>query len=173
MPPPWEIVAGDFSLSGGMDKANYHLAWHLAERARVPVHLVAHSVAEPLASHPLVRVHCVKRPFGRHFLGMPFLEQAGRRVARALTKADSRTRVIVNGGNCQWPGINWVHMVHQACKCVDRGAPLAFRLRNRLSRVLACRAERHALRCSSLVIVNSERTRRDVTDGLRVSPDRV
>src|SRR5439155_4864098 len=121
MPPPWLIVAGDFRPSGGMDKANYQLAWHLAERARVPVHLVAHGVAEPLASHPLVRVHPVRRPFGRHILGMPLLEKAGRRLAGVLTKADSRTRVIVNGGNCRWPGINWVHMVHQASRCVDQG----------------------------------------------------
>ena len=64
MPPPWLIVAGDFVPSGGMDKANYHLAWHLAERARLPVHLVAHRVAEPLASHPLVRFHPVRRRMG-------------------------------------------------------------------------------------------------------------
>jgi glycosyltransferase involved in cell wall biosynthesis len=81
--------------------------------------------------------------------------------------------VVVNGGNCQWPGINWVHMVHHAGSCVDHGAPLSFRLRNRLSRWLACRAEKRALRCSSLVFVNSERTRRDVTAALGVSPDRV
>jgi len=156
-----------------MDKANYHLAWHLVERARVPVHLVAHRVTEPLASHPLVRVHPVSRPLGRHFLGGPLLAKAGRRLAGALTEADSRTRVIVNGGNCEWPGINWVHMVHQACVCVDQGAPLTFRLKNRLFRFLACRAEKRALQCSSLVIVNSERTRRDVTNGLGISPERV
>src|SRR6266851_3673516 len=173
MPPPWLIVAGDFSPSGGMDKANYHLAWHLVERARVPVHLVAHRVTEPLASHPLVRVHPVSRPLGRHFLGGPLLAKAGRRLAGALTEADSRTRVIVNGGNCEWPGINWVHMVHQACVCVDQGAPLTFRLKNRLFRFLAYRAEKRALQCSSLVIVNSERTRRDVTNGLGISPERV
>src|SRR5947209_6234857 len=104
MAAPWLIVAGDFSPSGGMDKANYQLAWHLAEGSRVPVHLVAHRVAEPLASHPLVRVQAVSRPLGRHFLGAPLLAKAGRRLAGALTKADSRTRVLVNGGNCPWPG---------------------------------------------------------------------
>ena len=27
---------------------------------------------------------------------------------------DPLARVVVNGGNCAWPDINWVHAVHAA-----------------------------------------------------------
>src|SRR5262245_58855415 len=111
------IVTGDFGLAGGMDKANYYLAWYLAEQVGAPVHLVSHTIAEPLASHTRVTVHRVKRPFGRYILGDMLLDRTGRRLAAQLIRADPKTRVIVNGTNCRWPGINWVHMVHHTFLC--------------------------------------------------------
>ena len=71
-----------------MDRANYHLAWHLAERSEYTVHLAAHEVAEPLASHANVRVHRASRPLGSHTLGEFALRRVGRRIARYLTTAD-------------------------------------------------------------------------------------
>ena len=43
-PAPWILVSGDFTTWGGMDRANYELAWHLAEREGVETHLVSHFV---------------------------------------------------------------------------------------------------------------------------------
>jgi glycosyltransferase involved in cell wall biosynthesis len=169
----WVIVAGDFSPAGGMDKANYHLAWHLAERPDSEVHLVAHRVAEPLAGHPRVRIHAVRRPLGRHFLGGLLLKRAARRVARRVLADAPRARVIANGANSDWPDVNWVHMVHHACPCQDAGAPLLFRLRNRVSHLLARKGERRSLAHSRLVLVNSEKTAHEVIDRLGVAPARV
>jgi glycosyltransferase involved in cell wall biosynthesis len=169
----WLLVAGDFTLSGGMDRANYHLAWHLAERTDSLVRLVSHRVAEPLATHPRVEVHRVRRPLGRHFLGAACLNRAGRRLARERTRANPHTRVVVNGGNCLWPGINWVHMVHHACPRADAGAPLAFTLKNRLARAWARRAERAAFAQAQVLIANSEKTRQDLITHLNVPPERI
>jgi glycosyltransferase involved in cell wall biosynthesis len=173
MPSPWLIVAGDFAPSGGMDKANYELAWHLAERRGREVRLVAHRVAEPLAAHPRVRVLRVPRPLGRHLVGGPLLARAGRGAARAFLREFPDGRVVVNGGNCRWPGVNWVHMVHATYPRSDGGAPVSFRLRNRLTRALDRYRERRALRCSRLVIANSERTRRQIIEAVGVDAGRV
>jgi glycosyltransferase involved in cell wall biosynthesis len=174
MSAPWLLVAGDFSRTGGMDRANYQLAWYLADRLGRAVHLVAHRVAAPLANHPGVRVHLAKRPLASHALGGPVLDWVGRRLARHLRAADLRTHVVVNGGNCLWPGaINWVHMVQHACRPADAGAPWVFRLKNRLTRTLERRRERHALANSPLVLANSEKTRRELVELVGVPPHRV
>jgi glycosyltransferase involved in cell wall biosynthesis len=170
---PWLIVAGDFRPGGGMDHANYQLAWHLAERLGREVHLVAHHVAAPLACHPRARLHLVQRPLGVHALGGVLLDRAGRKVARQLCRAEPRTRVVVNGGNCRWPGINWVHMVHHACGRADAGAPWLYRLKNWISRGSALARERQALAVSPLVIANSHKTRRELVDLLGLPADRV
>ena len=127
------IITGDFTRSGGMDRANYHLAWHLAERLGCTVHLTAHRVAEPLASHPNVRVHLASRPLGSCFLGNSRCAALARDSRRELTAEDPDVRVVVNGGNCSWHDVNWVHIVHNACECRDDNAPWWFRFRNRLS----------------------------------------
>jgi len=173
VPHPWLIVAGDFWPLGGMDKANYSLAWYLAERLRRDVTLVAHRVAEPLAGHPGVTVVKVRRPRGLHLLGMPLLDRAGRRAAARLTAAHPDARVLVNGGNCGWAGVSWVHMVHHACPARHAGAPMLFRLKNRLARWLSCRQETRRLPNAPLLIANSQRTRRDLIDLVGVAPDRV
>jgi glycosyltransferase involved in cell wall biosynthesis len=165
----WVIVCGDFTRTGGMDRANYHLAWFLADRLGRRVDLVAFDVAQPLASHPNVRVHLASRPFGSHILGDFVLRRKGRQVAAAATNA----RVVVNGGNCAWPDINWVHHVHHAYESSARGAPWFFRLRNRLFLWHCRREERKALHVSRLLFANSEKTRTDLIDRLEISSDRV
>jgi glycosyltransferase involved in cell wall biosynthesis len=171
--PPWLIVAGDFSPAGGMDRANYHLAWHLADRAGREVHLVAHRVAEPLAGHPRVRAHLVPRPLSRHFLGGLFLDGAGRRAARTLTARHPATRVVVNGGNCRWAGVNWVHLVHNASRPADEAAPWLVRLRHRVAGRAHRRQERQAFDRCPLLLANSARTQSDLVEGLGVPPGRV
>jgi glycosyltransferase involved in cell wall biosynthesis len=155
-----------------MDRANYHLAWHLAEHLGRTVHLAAHRVVEPLSEHPLVRVHHVPRPLGLHALGAPLLDAAGRRLARRLRRLSPRTRIVVNGGNCLCPAVNWVHMVQHACAPADAGAPWSFRLKNRLSRVRERAREHRALAASRLVVANSEKTRRELVSLVGVPPDR-
>jgi glycosyltransferase involved in cell wall biosynthesis len=169
----WLIITGDFTRSGGMDRANYHLAWHLADRLGHTVHLAAYRVAEPLATHPNVRVHSTSRPLGSQFLGEFALRRLGRRLAQQLTSVDPGVRVIVNGGNCSWPDINWVHIVHNACECRDDDAPWWFRLRNRMALQMDRRQERKVLQNSRLLLANSEKTRRDLIELVAIDPERV
>jgi glycosyltransferase involved in cell wall biosynthesis len=170
---PWLIVAGDFALTGGMDNANYHLAKHLAVHCDKPVTLVAHRVAAPLANHPRVTVHKVVRPAGRHLLGEMFLDRAGRCAAAALTASYPEARIIVNGENCIWPGINWVHIVFRRYGRVDAGAPWWFRLKNQMTRLHHRRREARALQCSRIIITNSDSTRRQVIDDVGIEASRV
>ncbi|MFO0850419.1 MAG: glycosyltransferase family 4 protein [Gemmataceae bacterium] len=158
---PWVLVAGDVAPTGGMDRANLALAEHLA--ARGPVHLVTHRAADALAAHQNVTVHPVPRPFGRHFLGERFLARAGVRVARRIPGA----RVVVNGGNCRWPDVNWVHCVHAAYPA------LSARPWGRFVHAVHRREERPAIRAARVVVCNSRRTARDVTELLGVPADRV
>jgi glycosyltransferase involved in cell wall biosynthesis len=168
------LVAGDFAPHGGMDRAFYELAWHLADRLDRMVTLVAHHVAEPLARHANVTVVSVPRPRGLHLVGQPLLDRAGRRAAARLTARYPDARVVVGGGNCGWPdGINWVHMVHAACLSEDIGAPLTFRLKNRLSRALFRWQEAAYTRRARLVIANSEQSRRQLIELVGVPAHRV
>ena len=164
----WLLVAGDFSPLGAMDRANMALARYLADRG--PVHLVTHRAWDDLAAHPNVVVHRVPRPFGRHMLGEPLLGWAGQRWARRLARLGFR--VVVNGGNCQWPDVNWVHCVHAAFPAPATGG-LARRAKTRALHTLNRRDERSAIRAARVVVCNSRRTAADVVNRLGVEPDRV
>jgi glycosyltransferase involved in cell wall biosynthesis len=149
----WLIVAGDFTPLGGMDRANHALALHLSVARNDDVHLVAHRAWSDLAARPNVTVHKAWRPLGSHRLGMPLLAALGRRRARAL--AARGARVVVNGGNCEWPDVNWVHYVHAVYgHARDR------------------EAERRALGAARVVICNSRRTRADLVERVGVDPSR-
>jgi glycosyltransferase involved in cell wall biosynthesis len=158
----WVLVSGDFTPLGGMDRANYALAAHLAADRGDAVHLVAHRAWPDLAALPNVTVHRVWRPFGSHSLGKPLLAAGGRRRARALVARGAR--VVVNGGNCVWPDVNWVHYVHAA---YDPAAAAPGKTRAR-----DLNDERRALREARFVICNSRRTRDDVVERVGVEPAR-
>lgn len=145
-----------------MDRANHALAAHLAADRKDDVHLVAHRAWPDLAALPHVTVHRVWRPLGSHSLGRPLLAAGGRRHARAL--AGRGARVVVNGGNCAWPDVNWVHYVHAAYD------PAVAAARGGRARDLA--DERRALGQARLVICNSRRTRDAVVERLGVEPAR-
>ena len=166
------VVAGGFHARGGMDKANAALASYLLERGH-DVHLVAHDVDEGLARHPRAHAHVVARPWGSVLLGEQRLTRVARRVARELCGKDPRARVVANGGNFVSADINWVHAVHAAWPPADAGAPLWFRVKNRLWHALARRRERRAVGRARLVVANSERTRRDLVALVGVEPERV
>lgn len=164
---PWVIVAGGFHRRGGMDRANAALASYLADRG-APLHLVAHEVEATLAARPNVAVYRVPKPAGSYFLGEWLLGERGKAVACAVLGKTPAARVIVNGGNCRWPDVNWVHSVHQAWPLRDRGAPAWFRLKSRIDKRLARHHERAALGAARMVIANSEKTRRDLIDRVGV-----
>ena len=78
---------------------------------------------------------------------------------------------MVNGGNCQLPGINWVHFVHAAFDFEAGGGLRGFKRRLERNQVLA--RERHALQQAELVITNSESTRREVLKHFGLDESRV
>lgn len=170
--PPWVLVAGGFHQRGAMDKANAALAKYLVECA-APVHLVAYDVDPDLALLAPVTVHLARRPAGSDLLGEFGLDRAGRSVAAKLRRASDGVRVVVNGGNCNWPDINWVHCVHRAWRPTDRNAPLWFKAKNRIAKALARRREARSLRSASVILANSECTRRDLLDHLSLDNRRV
>lgn len=167
----WVLIAGGFHRNGGMDRLNWALADYLAGRGN-PVHLVCHRVESVLAAKAAT-VTIIPKPGSSFMLGGQMLARAGGRIARRVSRQLPATRVVVNGGNCNWPDINWVHCVHHAWKCRDDSAPAWFRLKNRCSRWVACKREGAALRNARIVIANSERTRTDLINHLQVAPERI
>jgi glycosyltransferase involved in cell wall biosynthesis len=100
------------------------------------------------------------------------LGRTGVRVARAVLQQAPGARVVVNGGNCPWGDINWVHAVHAAWPVRDEGAPWWSRVRNRRLKAVARRRERSALARAGIVIANSTATSREIVR-LGVPPARV
>jgi glycosyltransferase involved in cell wall biosynthesis len=163
------MVSGDFVRTGGMDMPNFALAQHLAE-CGVAVQLVAYRVAEELTKHPNVRWHSIRKPLKSYFLGAPLLDRGGQKIARAhLASGD---RVIVNGGNCRAADVNWVHYVHAAYEPASAGSRLQ-RAKATLTHEVNLRQERSAIRAAQIVIANSERTRRDLTEHVGVDDARI
>jgi glycosyltransferase involved in cell wall biosynthesis len=169
---PWVIVAGGFHDHGGMDRANAALATHLLESG-VPVHLVGHEIESRLHAHPLATLHVVPRPKSLPSLAEWLLGRRGVQVASRVTASAAGARVVVNGGNCAWPDVNWVHAVHAAWPVRDDGAPRWNHFRNIRLKATARERERVALRCARTVIANSEATRQAIVDGLGIDPRRV
>jgi glycosyltransferase involved in cell wall biosynthesis len=150
----WILVAGDFTPLGGMDRANHALAMHLAADRRDDVHLVGHRAWDDLTAQSNVKLHRIWRPLGSHALGKPLLAALGQRRVRAL--AGNGARVIVNGGNCAWPDVNWVHYVHAVQGTAGDRAD-----------------ERLALSRARVIICNSRRTREDVVERVGVPSAKV
>jgi glycosyltransferase involved in cell wall biosynthesis len=165
----WLLVSGDFTPLGGMDYANHALAKYMAARGDAKVHLVTHRAWDDLAALSTVTIHRVWRPLNSHLAGMPLLARAGRCWARRL-KLDE-ARVIVNGGNCGWDDVSWVHYVHAAYR-PRSGANRLQRLKTWASSHYHLAAERQTLRRARLVLCNSRRTYRDVVERLGVAADR-
>lgn len=168
----WVIVAGGFHRGGGMDAANAALATHLADRGS-KVHLVCHRADEELQKHEMIEIHRVERPAGSFFLGQWLINSSGKRVARTVMAQDAAARVVVNGGNCNWPDINWVHYVHRAWRETDAKGPRLSRAKLRLDKSVALVRERRALDRAQVVIANSNRTRDSLINLLGVRAERV
>ncbi len=167
--PPFALISGDFVTTGGMDRANFALASYLSRIGR-RVELVAHRADDALVGQGGVTFHRVAKPLGSYLLAEPLLDRAGRRVAAQTAAAGGR--VVVNGGNCAWGDVNWVHYVHAAWP--PRGET---RLLRRLKRAYAHRtalaAERSIIQRARLVIANSDQTRAILIERLGIPPERV
>lgn len=163
------IISGDFVRTGGMDRANHALAQYLAERGD-EVHLVAYRVAGDLADRPNVHVHRVPKPLDSYFLANPWMHRQGRRWAARI--AGRGGRVVVNGGNCDWGDVNWLHHVH----AVDPGRTAGSwprRLKNHWLRRTFLAEERAIVPRARLVLATCERTKRDGVERLGVAPERI
>lgn len=173
LPSPCEspvvLVSGDFVRTGGMDRANFALASYLLGLGR-EVHLVANRVDPELLIKAGAVFHRVPRPLNTYLLAEPLLRRAGYRWAKELS--DLGPRVVVNGGNCYWGDINWVHYVHAAWRSPHPGN-FVRRLKGLYTHRSAVAAEARSLRNARVVIANSERTRRDVIEKVGVPEDRV
>jgi glycosyltransferase involved in cell wall biosynthesis len=166
---PYVLVSGDFVRTGGMDRANLALACYLARRGD-EVHLVAHRVATDLLERPNLRHHRVPKLVGSYFLSGPLLDRVGRRWGRrALARGG---RVVVNGGNCNFGDVNWVHYVHAAFRPRPRGTAWG-RLKDAWRQRAYRNQEARSLRGARLVITNSERTRVDLLERVGLPPERV
>ena len=169
--PEWVVVAGGVHRRGGMERANAALVCHLLDRGAT-VHLVTHEADDELRRHARLRTTLVARPAGVQALTDLALTRAGRRVATEVLARAPCARVVVNGGNCPWPDVNWVHYVHHAWEPRSKG-PAWHRLWQRAVNAAGRRAERRALATARLVVVNSELTRRHVTRLVGVPDERV
>jgi glycosyltransferase involved in cell wall biosynthesis len=165
----YAIVTGDFVTTGGMDAPNYALASYLARSGR-KVHLVGYRADEELVRSPNVVFHRVPKPAGAYALGAPLL--GGRGLVQGTAVAAREGRVVTNGGNCPFPGVNWVHYVHAAFAPITAGKVWR-RAKVQATHRMNLMTERVALRTAKLVIANSERTRRDVIERVGIAEDRV
>lgn len=168
---PFAMVAGDFTPWGGMDRPNYELAWHLAERGGFRVHLVSHRVARPLADHPNVVWHRVPRPFGRHAIGAPLLARRGREVAAEVARAGGT--VVANGGNCSWSDVNWIHYVHNTPTTGTAGGPLLRRRWGQWKQARDRDRERRVVGGARLIITDSDLAKDCLVAGLAIDPERI
>jgi glycosyltransferase involved in cell wall biosynthesis len=169
---PWLLIAEGFHKRGGMEKANHALASYLVSQ-RIPVHLAAFSVDPELSARPAV-TSTIAPTMGRWpSVGRFHLARIGHALAQRVTAKWPDARVLVNGINCEWPDINWVHWVHHCWQERILNAPLWFRVKHRLECSRAVSVERTALNSTKLIVANSNRTRRDLIDLLGLADARI
>jgi glycosyltransferase involved in cell wall biosynthesis len=168
---PFVLVSGDFVKTGGMDRANHALAAYLLGQGR-EVHLVAHRVADELLAMPGAVFHRVPKPLNSYLLAHPLKSYQGQRWARRIATRPGGGRVVVNGGNCRWGDINWVHYVHAAWP-PRAGGGLLQRIKAVVTHRRFLSGERESLARARVVVANSERTRTDLINHLNLPAERI
>lgn len=163
------LVNGNFVPANGMDMPNLALANFLAEMG-ADIHLVTHRAEQGLLNRPNVIMHPVPKPLNSYLLAAPVLDGIGRRWASKLNIREGA--VVVNGGNCRWGDVNWVHYVHAAYRPVSGGKTRQV-IKNKCAHHTFLAYERAALRQARVVIANSERTKQDLVERLGVAAERV
>jgi glycosyltransferase involved in cell wall biosynthesis len=166
------IIAGGFHREGGMDKLNAAWARYLIAQG-TPVHLVGHHFADEFANGPAVRLYRVAKFAGSFFLGQALLDRMGGKVAARVSAHNAAARVLVNGVNCAWPGLNWIHFLHHAEPRRSGDGPRWIKAKNRLESSRGIRRETALIPRAQRLIANSERTRHDLINRLDVRDERV
>lgn len=163
------LVSGDFRKTGGMDRANHALASFLAGRGE-DVHVVAFHVDEDLLAAKGLTWHRVRKPMNSYSIGLPILDRRGRELASRLSP--SGARVVVNGGNCRWGDVNWVHHLN----VIDTPKPargLLRRIKAGIDHRRFVSRERQALGKARLLVTTCERNRADLLERFHLDPDRI
>lgn len=163
------LVSGDFVQTGGMDRANFYLAHYLA-RQGYTVHLVAHRVSPALLSYTNVIFHRVPKPFDSYLFASSLLDYIGCYWAKKLVQQE--IRVIVNGGNCRWGDVNWVHYVHAAYE-PTRNLGILRRLKGVITHQSFLRAEIDCLHRARLILSNSQVTKKHLVKHLGLKVDKI
>jgi glycosyltransferase involved in cell wall biosynthesis len=166
---PLLLISGDFVETGGMDRCNHALAHYCAGRGQ-EVHLVGHRAADNLLSLPTVHFHRLPRLLGSYALSEPLLDRAGR--ARGKRIAAQGGRVLVNGGNCGFPDINWVNHIHAADGAFAAGRPWN-RLRRRLVFWNDRRRERRLIPRANLIITSCHRNKDEMVRRFGVPENKI
>lgn len=155
-----------------MERANLALAEYLLDRGDT-VHLVGHTIDGELTGNPNARVHHVRRPAGSFLLAEVFLDRRGRQVGRSVSAEHPGTIVVVNGGNCDWGDVNWVHFVHHAWRPTHERAPLWFRVKDRILNARGRSSESRVISKARVVISNSFRTRSQLIEQVGIEAGRI
>jgi glycosyltransferase involved in cell wall biosynthesis len=166
----FSIVTGDFVPTGGMDRANYALADYIARQGS-DLHLVAHRVAAELTDRSNVTFDRVPKPLNSYSLGSPLLARRGVAVGKALSQTQ-QLHSIVNGGNCPYPDINWVHYVH-AAYIPDSRTGIVANVKKQIDRRIALKGERVALQAAKMVVSNSILTQNHLINLLDLEPSKI
>ncbi len=165
------IVTGDFVPTGGMDRANFALADYIS-RQDYDLNLIAHRVDPTLADRATVTVHPVSKPLNSYFLGAPLLSRKGVEIGNQASKNSNSHSTIVNGGNCPYPDINWVHYVH-AAYIPDSRTGIVANVKKQIDRRIALKGERVALQAAKMVISNSILTQNHLINLLDLEPSKI
>lgn len=166
---PFLIVAANVIATGGMDRANLAVAEYVAKLG-VELHIVAYSVQQRLLEYPNVTHHKVNKILNSEFLSEPLIDHTGRKVAKSIAARGGR--VMVNGGNCKWPDINWVNHVHSADGAFPPSRPLQ-KIKRHIDYSVACWNEKRFVPLARTVITSCERTRQDIISHLKVPAEKV
>lgn len=169
MKRPILIVSADLVKTGGMDRANYALADYLARRGD-EVHLVTFRAGDKLVSQPNVSLHRVFKPLNSYSLGLPLLDRRGRDWAARLMPRGGR--VIVNGGNCLWGDVNWVHHINVLDRPKSAGNAVR-RLKTHVDYRRYIRAERRALSMARHIVTTCRKNRDDLVAQFGLNPEKI
>lgn len=166
---PFLIVAPNVVPTGGMDRANMAVAEHVAKLG-IELHIVAYSVHPSLLEYPHVTHHKVGKILTSETLSEPLIDHTGRKHAREVSRRGGR--VMVNGGNCRWNDVNWVHHVHHADSAF--APPMLLQAAKRhIDYSLACFNEKRFVPLATTVITTCQRTKRDIVELLKVPEEKV
>jgi glycosyltransferase involved in cell wall biosynthesis len=80
--------------------------------------------------------------------------------------------VVVNGGNCRWGDVNWLHHLN-VLDAPNASGGIARRLHRRLGYWLYSREDRAALRMARRIVTTCERNKRDLLEWLGTPEERV